>query len=597
MPVENDIIKAKGGVVLGTGESSPAELAAGVLKEIQIPGIVEISAPAPTGVAATDTANLQAALSAAAGGVCKITKPGSYSINETLTRPSNASIYGTPNVTLKAASTIAGPMISDSKTEVSIRQAIYGGFIIDSNNKAQNALWCRYFQRGMVLGVVCQNSTQSDCILGDITATATSDEAFFTPQFACDRRSGTVPVGAYSLWLQNCSDAAGGGFTLTGQERGIRTDNSDCKFFAVHPYGAGFPMNVCFEDNALMNEWHGCIPDTPTPVKHEGATGSAANNTITDSSVLSQHLGLPVSGTNIPASSYVGTVTPGVSFLLVTSNGSTEVKPTGTVAGITLAGTGWMLRQPGTKIKGGSAYISPTYGTDNASYAIVVSALAVNGLIDGLTIFGGSSSFRFISALTGNLLNTTWTALLQTNCVSFNATQSQITSNHGTTLKLTNSAAGNFLEIANQENKNVAKINSSGQFAVPLLNINTASKTSAEITTTVETNGVVVTAGMIIVDNTNKLLLTYSGTKWFKTLFSEVGATSLVPAETGRSAEMTAGEITISAPAVSATGAIVITTEGGTAIGASVVERTAGTGFKVKATATSTDKINWAVYS
>lgn len=69
------------------------------------------------------------------------------------------------------------------------------------------------------------------------------------------------------------------------------------------------------------------------------------------------------------------------------------------------------------------------------------------------------------------------------------------------------------------------------------------------------------------------------------------------PIEHGRSAEMTAGEITIAAPGVTATGPILITTEGGTAIGASVVERTAGTGFKVKATATSTDRIDWAVYS
>jgi hypothetical protein len=72
--------------------------------------------------------------------------------------------------------------------------------------------------------------------------------------------------------------------------------------------------------------------------------------------------------------------------------------------------------------------------------------------------------------------------------------------------------------------------------------------------------------------------------------------TSQGAAEHGRSAEMVAGKITIAAPAVTATGAIIVTTEGGTAIGASVVERTPGTGFKVEATATSTDRINWQVY-
>ena len=60
---------------------------------------------------------------------------------------------------------------------------------------------------------------------------------------------------------------------------------------------------------------------------------------------------------------------------------------------------------------------------------------------------------------------------------------------------------------------------------------------------------------------------------------------------------MVAGKITIAAPAVTATGAIIINTEGGTAVAASIVERTAGTGFKVEATLTSTDRINWAVWS
>lgn len=46
MPVENDIIKAKGGVVLGAGESSPAELSAGKLKETQVPLVVEHSSKA-----------------------------------------------------------------------------------------------------------------------------------------------------------------------------------------------------------------------------------------------------------------------------------------------------------------------------------------------------------------------------------------------------------------------------------------------------------------------------------------------------------------------------------------------------------------------
>jgi hypothetical protein len=69
-----------------------------------------------------------------------------------------------------------------------------------------------------------------------------------------------------------------------------------------------------------------------------------------------------------------------------------------------------------------------------------------------------------------------------------------------------------------------------------------------------------------------------------------------IPLETGRSPEMVAGEITISAKAVTAAGPILLTTEGGTAVGASVVERKPGESFKVKATGASTDRINWSVY-
>jgi hypothetical protein len=71
-----------------------------------------------------------------------------------------------------------------------------------------------------------------------------------------------------------------------------------------------------------------------------------------------------------------------------------------------------------------------------------------------------------------------------------------------------------------------------------------------------------------------------------------------IPLETGRSAEMVAGKITIAAPATTATGAITIAPEGATmTVAAAIIERTAGTGFKVEAAATSTDRINWAVFA
>jgi hypothetical protein len=447
-----------------SAEGKPSGVAtldsSGVLHEAQLPAPVEISSPAPTEVAATDTANVEAALTAAAGGLCKLTRPGTYSINKGLVLPVNTSLFIGPNTTLKATSAIAGPLLSTPQSECSRKQSILGGGIIDANGLAQNALWLRYFQRNMTVGVICQNSTQHTVILGDPEAPAGSDEAHLTEQFMVDRTSGSVPVGYYGLWIRRCSDGTAVGCVVTGQQTGVRVDSSNWKFYGVHPYGAGFPMNTCFDDNEL-SEYHGCCADTPTPLTHGSATGEAASTTITDTAILGQHQGLPVSGTNIPAGSYVGAVTSGVSFVLANSGG-VGVNPTGAVSGITLAGVGWMLRRINARIIGGTAYISPTYGTDNAAYGVLIGAGVQNVFIVGLLVEGGSGSVRYSAPLIGNLSSSTWVGLLQNNCVNFNSAQSQISSIHGATLKLTNTVSSDFLEAATTAGTTIAKIDTNG---------------------------------------------------------------------------------------------------------------------------------------
>lgn len=423
---------------------------------------VEVSAPAPTGIAATDTANLQAALNAAAGGVCKITKPGTYAINAMLVRPYNASVFLGPNCILQAAASIAGPVLSDSKTERSLRQCIVGGGVIDSNNKAQNALWCRYFQRGMTLGVVCKNSTQSDCILGDTEATAKSDEAFFTAQFACDRTGFSVPVGAYSLWLQNCSDTVVPEITLTGQERGLRLDSSNIKCYGTHPLGAAYPMNTMCENNSIGSEFYGCQWDTPTSIEHKAATAANGSNVVTDAAILSQHVGLPVSGANIPDKTFVLAVTPGVSFTLGSASGA-EMKTTGEVKGVTLAGVGLLNIAAYSQTVGGGVYVNPTYGVDNACYGIVFAPAANTGNVAGFYANGGSESFRVSQALAGNLFALTWSGLLQRYCVNYQVSQVQLASQHGTTLNLSNNAGGAYLTAKNSSGTVLAEINNAGQ--------------------------------------------------------------------------------------------------------------------------------------
>ncbi len=411
----------------------------GKLPEGQLPSSVETSSPAPTGVAATDTANVQAALTAAAGGVCKLTQPGVYKINAALERPANCSIVLGPNTVLQASTAIAGPLLSDPQATQSVDQFITGGGTLDANNLAHNALFARYFAH-LTLGLRCINGTQHTVIMGDTGAPATSYEAIFTPEWAIDRTSGSVPAGYYALWLANASDCAYHASIAKGQETIFRIDTGDNKFFGAHGYYVGTPHCI-FDDNGTGNEYYGPVCDTMVPSTHAGATGEAASTTITDAAILPQHSGVPVSGTHIPAGSYVGTVTSGVSFMLVNNEGA-AVNPTGAVSGITLAGLGFNVRKAGIRVFGGYSEMNGTYGVDNANYAMTFGPAATSGFVFGHQVAGYSGSVRFIQAITGNTTNITWVGLLQSNCVTVQP-QSQIAAQSTQpTLRLVNGASG-----------------------------------------------------------------------------------------------------------------------------------------------------------
>ena len=73
-----------------------------------------------------------------------------------------------------------------------------------------------------------------------------------------------------------------------------------------------------------------------------------------------------------------------------------------------------------------------------------------------------------------------------------------------------------------------------------------------------------------------------------------------IPLETGRSAAMVSGKITIPAPAVTAAGPIQVSAEGAVGVVGTptVTERKLGEGFTVESTLiTGTARVNWAVYS
>jgi hypothetical protein len=82
-----------------------------------------------------------------------------------------------------------------------------------------------------------------------------------------------------------------------------------------------------------------------TDVTAHTVTTASGTSTITDTVIQPTDLNKPITGAGIPALSYVGTVTPGVSFVLSsTRNGDTPVNATAsaTVVG-TLGGENWGL--------------------------------------------------------------------------------------------------------------------------------------------------------------------------------------------------------------------------------------------------------------
>jgi hypothetical protein len=365
-------------------------------------GTLEVTAPAPTGVVSTDTANVKAALQVAgeSGGLASFTKPGAYAINEEVIRPANVSIRLAQGVVFKATAPFTGScLLSDSKASKSIYQSITGGGTLDSNNVAAHALWARWFGH-FNFGVICQNSLEDDVVLGDPEAAEPSYEAYVLESFGVNRTGGAVPTGHYSLWARNCSDGRIFGSTFKGQEVGVRIDLGGWRAFGAHPYGAGYPMAVCVEDRG-GNEWVGTEADTPTPTAHPGAVGEATKSTITDGQILSSHEGRPVTGSNVPAGAYVGGVTVGTSFQLVNALGE-AIKPTGVVAGITLLGVGILCR--GTtpaKVIGGQVINNVTYGVDQGCVGVAIGRNVTGGFVQGFHSKGGSAERRVLKAIVG----------------------------------------------------------------------------------------------------------------------------------------------------------------------------------------------------
>lgn len=127
-------------------------------------------------------------------------------------------------------------------------------------------------------------------------------------------------------------------------------------------------------DTASGSSSSNVITDTAVTTRFDaGATGSAISPVISDVAILVTDYGGPVSGTNIPAGSYVGVI-GNLNFTLVNASGQ-SVLPTGAVSGVTI-GVDQGKAVSGTNIPPG-AFVGPV--TSGASFQLVnASGGAVN---------------------------------------------------------------------------------------------------------------------------------------------------------------------------------------------------------------------------
>jgi hypothetical protein len=410
------LLGAAAGVGATAGLVAAKQLADAASAAVQQASTSLPTGPVPTGVAASDTAAVQAAMTANSGGTTYLTNPGTFAIDATV-HLSGSLVLG-PSTILQASTTIAGPVV-DTPVGTFLQNVQIVGGIIDAHNLAYNCLYIRY-HGPIYVETDCINATQDYVILGDPAAAGSGYGATLGPSMSITNPAGSFNAGYSNLNIQNSTDNVIYIANMQGAETGVTSMTGDNKFISTHPNGGtGQPMVQCFFDISNSNTYTACTVDTVTPLAHSGATGSASNNVITDAAIKAQHRGLPVTGTHIPAGSYVGPVTAGTSFLLVT-NANNDVSPTGTVSGIRLAGVGWNAAGygPGLMLANCVAFEGSAGGVDNSCYAITVGPGVTALPVSNFNVLGVSAAYRWIAPFTGNTTVVEYFGLQQTNVVT-----------------------------------------------------------------------------------------------------------------------------------------------------------------------------------
>ncbi len=245
--------------------------------------------PAPTGNAATDTANLQTALNSA-GDV--VLAPGTYVQNATLTVPSGTVLEGAGvGVTILQAAPGFGDIpqienvdVSGGNTQITIKAlTIDGNKAQQNSDNAKHGIWLQRVSNGFIENVECKN-VDGHGIRVDGQGVITRDFRFANVEVHNNSQ-----IGLYATWaIRNVEYV--NVLAYANGSHGVELDHSEAKVANIDAHSNGgsgiFIRNVfgCIYNNldATRNGQHGILVQGMTDSL--GTDWFAANNSTNSAS-------------------------------------------------------------------------------------------------------------------------------------------------------------------------------------------------------------------------------------------------------------------------------------------------------------------------
>jgi hypothetical protein len=310
----------------------------------------------------------------------------------------------TPNTIIKGITGYSG-VVADTPLGTQVDHLVFSGGQFDAGGSGSIAFWAHWATHcTWSNSPTFHNAQTADLVIGDPADGAGAHFSYglqvIRPQ--CDRTAGSKVPGGMNIHMTSVStDCTIRESRGNGQECGIFDEGNDNNFYT--PHHSNQPV-VCYLSVGVNSDWIEPIADTCQPLVHGSASTAGVSSTITDSAIQPIHLGLPVTGTNIPGSisapSFVGTVTAGVSFALVNAAGG-SVSTAGAVAGITLAGVGLNLQTAVPSVIGGNALMSNSLGVDNACFGVCFGPAVTNAYVHNFSMWAQNAATRWVAPVVG----------------------------------------------------------------------------------------------------------------------------------------------------------------------------------------------------